>query len=145
MKHFRRTFKILGFFFEYLLPIIIFGKTFPLTHGNMGAGLTKAGFLALGVILVILAKKAKEYVVKITNPHLREMILSLFPIVFWAVVFAGLNSFYSIVTAVLAYWSRLIIFILIGRVFYVMATYFEEESKDNDKLPAPAEKEDNDK
>ena len=60
MKWLKYAFSILGFSFQYIIPIILFGGVIPYTHDGISAGLTKMGYIAIIVICIIIGKKIKE-------------------------------------------------------------------------------------
>lgn len=126
MKHLKRAFLALGFLFEYLFPLILFGDIVPYTHGTLKAGLTKGGFFALGLLVIFISKRAKTHIAKMKNAIVRESILSVFPVLLWVLVYFGLNAIVSTVASLSLYWNKVIIFIVLGRLCYIISGAFEE-------------------
>lgn len=112
--------KICGFAFCYVIPILLFGDVIPYTTEGVGPGLTKMGFIAVGVIFVILGKKLRDKVVRMDKGIVRALILSAFPIVAWIVVQLGIRWILPMITSIAEYWTRIIIFIVIGRACYIL-------------------------
>ena len=131
MKWCKRLLVCLGFSFQYILPILFFGGVVPYTRDTMRAGLTKAGYIALALIVLILIKKAKEKIITLPKSIARGAVLSLFPVIVWAVVNMGLSWCLSAFGSLCVYWDRILIFIVLGRVFYVMEEALtERENKE---------------
>ena len=49
---------------------------------------------------------------------IRGMLLSIFPILFWAIVNIGVGYVEKAIVAFSQYWDRVLIFIIIGRALY---------------------------
>lgn len=131
MKWCKRLLVCLGFSFQYILPILLFGGVVPYTRDTVEAGLTKAGYIALALIVLILIKKAKEKIITLPKSIARGAVLSLFPLIVWAVVNMGLSWCLSAFGSLCVYWDRILIFIVLGRVFYVMEEALtERENKE---------------
>lgn len=109
-----------GFLFQYIIPIILFGNVIPFTHGAVQAGLTASGYIACGVLLFILIRKLKEWLHGKPKSLTRGIILSIFPIVIWLVINFALGAVSRFLASFISYWHYVIIFIVIGRMFYVM-------------------------
>lgn len=127
MKWTCRIIVCLGFFFEYLLPIILFGGVVPYTHGELAAGLTRAGYYAIFIVAYILAKKGKEKLLTLKKSAVRGILLSLFPVAFWLIGFIGLKYILGAIDSLVLYWHRIIIFIVIGRLFYIAEEAIQEK------------------
>lgn len=109
----------LGFLFQYIIPIILFGNVIPFTHGAIKAGLTASGYIACGVLLFILIRKLKEWLHSKPKSLTRGIILSIFPIAIWVIVNIGLGAVERFIASFIGYWHYVIIFIIIGRLFYI--------------------------
>ena len=119
-KWIRLILKILGFAFCYVLPILLFGDVIPYTQDGVAPGLTKMGFIAIGVIFVILGKKLRDKCVRMENGIVRALILSVFPIVAWLIIQLGIKWILPMINSIAEYWLRIIIFIVIGRACYIL-------------------------
>lgn len=138
MKWCKRLLVCLGFSFQYILPILLFGGVVPYTRDTVEAGLTKAGYIALALIVLILIKKAKEKIITLPKSIARGAVLSLFPVIVWAVVNMGLSWCLSAFGSLCVYWDRILIFIVLGRVFYVMEEALtERENKEKSITEEP--------
>jgi hypothetical protein len=107
----------------------MFGNVVPYQRGAVQAGLSVAGYIALGAILFILIKKFKEWLHGRPKSLIRGIILSLFPIVIWAIVTVGLDAFVKVIDSFMQYWYYLIMFIVIGRTFYVLDEAMAERER----------------
>lgn len=119
MKWVQRLLRVCGFLFQYIVPVLIFGRVVPYTHGALAAGLTRAGYFAGALVLYIIARKARESILEKPKGAVRGILLSLFPLAFWLIVNAGAGWLVGIATALAEYWKNILIFIIIGRLFYI--------------------------
>lgn len=108
----------LGFTCSYIVPIILFGEVIPYTRESLGAGLTKAGYIAVSIIIIIICKKIKEKIITLPKSLIRGLILSIFPILYWLVANIGVDYLVNFFSSVASYMDRIIVFIIIGRMFY---------------------------
>lgn len=111
----------IGFIFQYIIPIVLFGNVIPYTHESLEAGLTVMGYLALVIFILIVSGKLKERLHDMHKGLVRALLLSLFPIAYWIIVKIGINSLLNLFMALAQYWGYIILFILIGRLFYVLS------------------------
>ena len=109
---------IFGFIVMYCIPIILFGNLIPYTRDEIPAGLTKAGYFAVAVICLIIMSKIKQRFLQMPKSVVRGMLLSIFPILFWAIVNIGVGYVEKAIVAFSQYWDRVLIFIIIGRALY---------------------------
>jgi hypothetical protein len=114
----KNLFLVLGFTFMYIVPIILFGEVVPYTHDTLDAGLTKAGYIAVAIMVIIICKKVKERILALPKCLIRGLVLSIFPIMYWVIATVGIHWLLALLTAISRYVDRLIIFIIIGRLFY---------------------------
>ena len=121
-----------GFIFQYIIPIILFGNVIPFTHGVVKAGLTAGGYIALGILAFIVINKAKEYLHSKPKSLIRGIILSLFPIAIWLILNIGLGALQRFINSFVSYWHYLIIFIVIGRIFYIIDEAITEKEQANE-------------
>ena len=123
----------LGFTFQYIIPLILFGGVIPYTHSGVDAGLTKMGYIAFAVAAVIVSIKVREYFVKRKKGLIRGLILSAFPIAVWIIIGIGLGMVAEFVYNLSQYWERMLIFIVIARVFYIMEEWITEKSEKTER------------
>ena len=128
MKKYATLLSIFGFLIQYIIPIVIFGDVIPYTHGQLAAGLTKAGWIALAIIVLIISRKLRDKLHECPKGLWRALALSIFPIVSWVIVLIGLRYLERFAHTVNMYWDKVIIFIIIGRLFYIVSeTILEKE------------------
>lgn len=119
----------IGFIFQYIVPIVLFGNVIPYTHESLGAGLTVMGYIAVAIIVIIVSGKLKDKLHGMKKGLVRASLLSLFPIAYWLIIKIGINYLLNLFVALANYWGYVIIFILLGRLFYIIS----EIVYDNDK------------
>ena len=120
MKWLKIAFSVLGFTFQYILPLLFFGGVIPYTHDGKTAGLTSMGYIALMVLIIVFYDQIRKFVLSQPKSLVRGLMLSAFPIFIWIVVNIGLDWIVNTIDALVLYWDRVIIFIVIGRIFYVI-------------------------
>ena len=64
MKALRTVLYFLGYLFQYLMPIILFGIVVPYYRGTMNQGMTGAGLVALCLALFITYRKIERKIEK---------------------------------------------------------------------------------
>ena len=121
MKKLATLFNFVGFAIQYLIPIIIFGDVVPYTREGVGRCLTGMGYIAIGLALFFCFKKLKEWLLQRPKSIARALILSIFPIVWWLAILLGLEFLSTFVLKISIYWDKVILFILLGRGFYVVS------------------------
>lgn len=127
MKKLATLFSIAGFAIQYLLPIVVFGDIVPYTKDGFGRCLTDMGYIAVALVLYFASKKFKEWLLQKPKSIKRALILSLFPIVWWGVVFIGVEFLTAFVANFSGFWDKVIIFILLGRGCSVVSEALTEE------------------
>lgn len=129
MKWLRLGISITAFTFQYIIPVLLFGRIVPYTRGELAAGLTTMGIIAACFLLLILMKKVKESVIRWDHSIKRGIILSLIEAVPVVLIALFLRWLAPTVSAILAYWYDVIPFFVIGRVFYCIneALYVKEK------------------
>lgn len=120
MKWLKYAFYILGFAFQYCIPLLLFGGVIPYTHENLSAGLTGMGYIAIIIFGLIIGKKIKEKLLQRPKTLLRGIFLSLFPIAMWLIVNLCLGWIVGFVDEISLYWDKIIPFIVLGRLFYTI-------------------------
>lgn len=120
MKYWKYILLLFGFLFQYIMPIVVFGMVIPYTHGTMEAGITGAGIVALAIICIILCNKLKDTLKTQPKCTFRGIILSLFPIGIWCVLGIGVDKVAKFFFTLIDYWWFALIFIIIGRIFYII-------------------------
>ena len=121
MKKLAILFNLAGFVIQYLLPIILFGDVVPYTREGLGRCLTGMGYIAVGLVLFFCFKKLKEWLLQRPKSIKRALVLSIFPIVWWAAILFGLDFLSTFVLKISNYWDKVILFILLGRGCYVVS------------------------
>ena len=127
MKWIYRGFSVAGFVFEYVLPIILFGKVIPYTHGEIAAGLTAAGVIAVCILAIVVAKRIKESVIRWDHGLPRGIVLSLIEAVPIVLVALFLRWLAPAISGILEYWLSIIPFFIVGRLFYIFAEIVYEK------------------
>ena len=131
MKWLRYGISVTAFTFEYVIPILLFGRIVPYTRGELAAGLTAMGIIALCVLLLILVKKFKESVIRWEHSIKRGIILSLIEAVPVVLIAIFLRWLAPTVAAILEYWYDVIPFFVIGRVFYCINEILYEKERES--------------
>ncbi len=111
----------IGFIFQYIIPIVLFGNVIPYTHESLEAGLTFMGYIALAIVVLIVSGKLKDKLHEMPKGLFRAFMLSLFPVAYWFIAKVGINYILNLFIALAQYWGYLIIFIVIGRLFYIIS------------------------
>lgn len=119
MKKLSIALSLVGFIIQYIFPILLFGTVTPYTHGALEKGLTVAGYTAIGVLVFFISKKLKEWILARPKSLWRGLALSIFPIVWWLITFLCLRWLSTFMLTVSHYWDKVIIFIIVGRCFYI--------------------------
>lgn len=117
MKKISTVLNLVGFLIQYVAPLLLFGSVVPYTH--IEEGLTGMGYIAVGVLVYFISKKLKEWILGKPKSLWRGLILSIFPIVWWLLIFLCLGWLSSFMLTLSHYWDKIIIFIIVGRGFYV--------------------------
>ena len=120
MKYLRILLISFGFLFQVVMPICVFGMVIPYTHGELKSGLTGAGIIALAVLVIIISNKVKMALAQQPKSWLRGLILSLFPVSIWVILGIGIENVSKFFTVLVEYWWLALIFIIIGRIFYIV-------------------------
>lgn len=120
MKKTSILFRALGFTFEIILPILLFGLVVPYYHGTLEAGLTGFGYLALIVLALVVGSKIKKGVEKLPKSLFRGIILAIFPLVGWLIVAIGADYLGRFMLSFISFWDKTLAFVLIGRIFYLI-------------------------
>ena len=120
MKKTSILFRILGFTFEIIIPIALFGLVLPYFHGTLEEGLTGVGYLALIILALVIGVRVKKGAEKLPKNLFRGFILAIFPIVGWIIIFIGAKYLATFIASFIEYWRLAIWFIAIGRIFYII-------------------------
>ena len=116
----------IGFIFQYIIPIFLFGNVLPYWRE---AGVTVMGYIAIAIIALIICGKLKGKLHEMPKGLVRASLLSLFPIAFWLIVKIGVNYLLNLAVDLAQYWGYVIIFIIIGRLFYIISEIIYEKGK----------------
>lgn len=133
MKKLATVFSFVGFVIQYLVPIAIFGDIVPYTAENFGKYLTGMGYVAAALALFFATKKVKEWILQKPKSIKRALLLSIFPIVWWVAIFIGLEFLSAFVLKFSNYWSKVILFILLGRGCYVLSEALASSEETTEK------------
>ena len=120
---------ILHIIFMYGIPLILFGGIIPYTHGELGVGLTKMGCVAVFIAGVIISAKIKDRIKDAPRSLSRGIKLMIFPIAWFIIIAVVLREILELVTSIVGYWDKCLIFVLIGAAFYILYEAASEEKK----------------
>lgn len=113
-------FRIIGFFFEIIFPIILFGLVVPYWHGTLQEGLTGVGYLALIILALVIGSKVKKEAQKLPKSIWRGLILAIFPVIGWIIINIGAQYLIAFLGSFIKYWKLTIGFVILGRIFYII-------------------------
>lgn len=133
MKIYSNILSAIGFIFQYIIPIILFGNVIPYTRESVSAGLTAMGYIAAAIIILIISGKLKNKIHEFPKGLKRALCLSVFPVAYWFIAKIGIDYLLSFFTALSKYWGYVIIFIIVGRMFCVMSELVTEKEEDKEK------------
>jgi O-antigen/teichoic acid export membrane protein len=125
MKALKIILTVLSYILQYFMPIALFGYVVPYYHGDVGAGLTGAGIVALCIAIIILYSKLKEKIKAHSEGITREIFLSIFHIAIWVILGIGINKVMEFVNLLIRYWWVAFIFIILGRVCAIVCGMFK--------------------
>lgn len=139
MKKLATVFSFVGFAIQYIVPIAIFGDIVPFvtTKEAVGKCLTGMGYIAIALVLLFAFKKIKEWLLQKPKSIMRALLLSIPSIVWWLAIYIGLDYLTSFMMTFSNYWSKVILFILLGRGCYVISEALAsgEETPKKEKQP----------
>lgn len=121
MKVAKNILFVFGYIFQYLMPILLIGIVIPFTHGTIKAGLTGTGIIALCLVTALIYGKIKQKIDKHLKGALKGILLSIFPITIWLILGIGIKRVMSFVSLLVDYWWIAFLFIILGRVCYIIA------------------------
>lgn len=127
MKWTPKLFYVLGFIFEYVIPVLLFGLVTPLVHGKLDEGLTTVGVIAVAVLALILIGKIKSAVEKWEKGIVRAIILSFLkavPLFIFAIFLRWLIPFTE---SLLLYMWRIIPMFILGCLFDTIGEYLDSK------------------
>ena len=119
-KILRIVFLVLGYVFQYGIPVALFGYVVPLVNESQGVGLTTAGYIVVIAGLCVCAWKLFTYLNKKEKSLARAGLLAIFPIGIWLIGGIGLNNMLIFVTGLVDYWWTAFIFIILARIFFAL-------------------------
>ena len=128
MKAVKIILRILAFVCSFIVPILLLGVISPLVHGELGEGLTGLGYIALALIIVVVAFKLFGKIYKMEKGWKRALLISIFPIALWLVIYLGIDYIQAILISVCDYWLKVGIFIFIGRTLSIIEECLPEET-----------------
>lgn len=127
MKKLATFFSLVGFAVQYLFPIILFGDIVPYTKDGLGKCLTGMGYIAIALAVYFATKKIKEWLLQKPKSIKRALLLSLFPIVWWAIILLGADFLSAFMLDFSNFWDKVILFIILGRGCCVVSEALSEE------------------
>lgn len=127
MKKLATFFSIVGFAVQYLFPIILFGDIVPYTKDGLGKCLTGMGYIAIALAVYFASKKVKEWLLQKPKSIKRALLLSIFPIVWWAIILLGADFLSAFMLDFSNFWDKVILFIILGRGCCVVSEALLEE------------------
>lgn len=134
MKIYSYILSTVGFIFQYVIPIVLFGNVIPYTHESLEAGLTVMGYIAVAIVILIVSGKLKDKLHEMPKGLVRALLLSLFPVAYWLIAKIGINYILNLFISLAKYWGYLIIFILIGRLFYIISELVYDKGEKKGKV-----------
>lgn len=121
MKALKIVLFTLSYIFSGVMPIILFGLVVPFTHGEIKAGLTGTGFVALCIILIMTYSKVKEKIKERIPGIVEGLIVAVFRVSIWLVLGIGIKKIMAFVNLMIDYWWISFIFIILGSLLFVGA------------------------
>jgi hypothetical protein len=123
---------IVGFVMQAILPILLFGIAVPYWHGEMAAGFTKIGYVALIIIGLILIHKIKAQIKKKPISLSRGIVLYFgFPLIIWGALGLGINFLKTFVQNLLRFWWLTGAFLALGGLCYLIADLLTDMEANN--------------
>ena len=121
MKILKTVLFTLSYVLSFVIPIALFGLVVPFTHGEIKAGLTGTGFVAICLILIITYNKIKEKIKEHIPGIVEGIIVAAFRISIWLILGIGIKKIMAFINSMIDYWWIAFIFIILGGVIYVVA------------------------
>jgi hypothetical protein len=122
MRIYSHILSVIGFLFQYVAPIILFGNVIPYTHESLEAGLTLMAYIAMVFLIVVISRKLKKKLEGMNRCFLKALFLSLiYPVTYWFIAKIGINYLVNLFVALAQYWSYIVIFIIIGGLFHLIS------------------------
>lgn len=141
MKILEKVLSLVGWGVMYIVPLLLFGKVMPYTHEALPAGLTAMGFVALGVLVLMVTKKLRDRVLSMPKSLKREAILLAFPVAWWAILYFALDAILVLLTNISAYWSKNILFIILGGLLCCISGAMAEDHGEKTEKNGETDKE----
>ena len=126
MKILKNGMFVLSYIFQYIMPIVLFGGVIPYFHGDIGAGLTGCGVIAVCLVLALIYRKVKAVIKDKLTGVAQALLLSIFPIAMWVTVGKGIYGVMNFVNSLIDYWWVALIFIILGRVCAIVGEAIKE-------------------
>lgn len=132
MKKLAIAFDWIGFIIQYIVPIFLFSDVVPFVVRNPDKTLTTVGAIAFILAGVFLWKKLKKKILELPKAWWRALILSAPSIVTWLIVWRLLGTVTSFIVSLGNYWTGILVYIIIGRVFAILSeTFYNIEPREN--------------
>lgn len=129
MSYVKTILRVLSFACSWVVPILLLGIISPLSHGELGKGLTGLGYVALALAAVVVAIKLFGKIYKMERTWKRALIISVFPISIWLLVMLGIDYVKALLMSICDYWLYVGIFIIVGRALAVVEECLHENEK----------------
>ena len=133
MKKLAIAFDWIGFIIQYIVPIFLFSDVVPYVVTNPDKTLTTVGAIAVILAWVFLWKKLKKKILEMPKAWWRALILSIPSIVVWLIVWNLLGTVTSFIVNMGKYWTEILVYIIIGRVFAILSEMFYNIDPDKNK------------
>jgi uncharacterized membrane protein YeaQ/YmgE (transglycosylase-associated protein family) len=124
MKKLAIAFDWIGFIIQYIVPIFLFSDVVPFVVRNPDKTLTTVGAIAFILAGLFLWKKFKKKILELPKAWWRALILSAPSIVTWLIVWKLLGTVTSFIVSLGNYWTGILVYIIIGRVFAILSETF---------------------
>ena len=121
MRRLAGLFEWIGFIIQYFVPLILFSDIIPFVVENPGRSITVVGYVCLGFAAIFLWGKLKKRVLEMPKSGWRALILSVPPVLVWVVICSALGFASRAAVQLGTYWHNIIIYIVIGRIFIIVA------------------------
>lgn len=127
MKKLSTLFSIVGFAIQFVAPVLLFGDVIPYTKEQVGKCLTGMAYVAGAVLLFFALKKVKEWLLQKPKSILRGILLSLPSVFWWVAIFLALDYVRAFTITLTEYWVKVIYFVVVGRICYIISEALEAE------------------
>ena len=89
------------------------------------------GYIAIAIGVLIVCDKLEHRLEYMDDGMLKELLKSIFPIGKWLLAGFALSWVTDFVANLTLWWWDMLIFIIIGRLFYIIASEFKKRTLNN--------------